>query len=72
MAFAEIELARVKKVVGGFCDSRTNPEIRDKLRYEYSVQRHDVVIHEVRPHWRNWWRWWGGMSLGASSGEGRP
>ena len=52
MAFAEIELARVKKVVGEFCDSRTNPEIRDKLRYEYSVQRHDVVIHEVRPHWR--------------------
>lgn len=53
MAFAEIELARVKKVVGGFCESRVRPEIRDKLRYEYSVHRHDVEIHEVRPHWQD-------------------
>lgn len=29
MAFTGIELARVKKVVGGFCEGWTRPEIRD-------------------------------------------
>jgi hypothetical protein len=53
MAFAEIELARIKKAVGGLCQRRTSPEIRDKLRLEYSVHRHDIEIFEVRPHWRN-------------------
>ncbi len=53
MAFAEIELARIKKAVGGFCERRVRPEIRDKLRLEYSVKRHDIEIFEVRPHWRN-------------------
>ena len=53
MAFAEIELARIKKAVGGFCERRVRPEIRDKLRLEYAVDRHDIVISEIRPHWRN-------------------
>lgn len=53
MAFAEIELARVKQIVGGFCERRVPPEIRDKLRLEYSVDRYDVVINEVRPHWKD-------------------
>ena len=53
MAFTEIEMARIEKVVGGFCAGRTNPEIRHKLRLEYSVRRHDIEIFEVRPHWRN-------------------
>jgi hypothetical protein len=52
MAFAEIELARVKKIVGGFCEKRVPVEIRDELRMEYSVDRHDVLLYEVRPHWR--------------------
>lgn len=51
MAFAEIELARVEKAVGGFCRRRVPPEISDKLRLEYVVTRHDIVIFEVRPHW---------------------
>ena len=53
MVFAEIELARVDKAVGGMCRRRTKPEIRDQLRLEYSVKRHDIEIYEVRPHWRN-------------------
>ena len=53
MVFAEIELARVEKAVGGMCRRRTRPEIRDQLRLEYSVKRHDIEIYEVRPHWRN-------------------
>jgi len=53
MVFAEIELARVDKSVGGLCRRRTRPEIRDQLRLEYSVQRHDVELFEVRPHWKD-------------------
>jgi len=52
VAFAEIELARIKKVVGGFCDSRVPAHVQEKLRLKYSVNRHDVVVFEVRPHWR--------------------
>jgi hypothetical protein len=52
MAFTGIELARVKKVVGGFCEGWPRPEIRGKLRLEYSVVRHDVELFEVRSHWR--------------------
>ena len=53
MVLAEIELARVDKSVGGLCRRRTRPEIRDQLRLEYSVQRHDVDLYEVRPHWKD-------------------
>lgn len=53
MAFAEIELARVKKIVGGLCEKRVPVEIRDELRMEYSVDRHDVLLYEVRPHWKD-------------------
>ena len=51
-AFTGIELARVKKVVGGFCEGRTRPEIRDRLRLEYSVVRHDIELFVVWAHWR--------------------
>ncbi len=51
MAFAEIEIARIKKAIGGLCKRRTSPEIRDQLRLEYSVKRHDIELYEVRPRW---------------------
>ena len=53
MAFTEIELAQIEEVVGTFCERRTPVEKRDKLRFEYSVRRHDVELVEVRPHWLN-------------------
>ena len=53
MAFAEIELARIEKSVGGLCRRRTKPEIRDQLRLEYSIRRHDIELFEVRPNWRD-------------------
>jgi hypothetical protein len=53
LAFAEIELARIEQAVGGLCKKRTNPAIRDELRLEYAVVRHDVILFEVRPFWRD-------------------
>ncbi len=51
MGLTGIGLARIKMVVGAFCDRRSRAKIRDKLRMEYSVQNQDVLIHEVRPKW---------------------
>ena len=53
MVFAEIDLARIEKIVGDFCQRRTPVHIRDKLRLEYSVKNQDVLIFEVRPRWNN-------------------
>ena len=53
MAFAEIELARIEKSVGGLCRRRTRPDLRDQLRFEYSIRRHDIEIFEVRPDWQD-------------------
>ena len=51
MAFNEIELKRIDKVVGGVCRRRNRPELHDQLRLEYRVKAHDVVLFEVRPCW---------------------
>jgi len=53
MTFSKLELARIEKLVGGFCERRVPPEVRDKVRLEYSIKRHDVEICEVRPAWRD-------------------
>ncbi len=51
MPFSEIELARVQKVLGGFCQRRNRPELRDQLSLEYRISGHDVVVFERRPRW---------------------
>jgi len=51
MAFSELELAQIDKIVGGLCRQRTRPELRNKLSLEYQVKRHDVTLIERRPHW---------------------
>ncbi len=51
MAFSEIELKRIDNAVGGLCRRRNRPELHDKLRLEYRVKAHDVVLFEVRPRW---------------------
>ncbi len=51
MAFSEIELGRIKKLVGGLCERRTRPDLREQLRLEYRVKSHDVTVFERRPNW---------------------
>lgn len=51
MAFSEIELARIERVVGGLCKRRNRPEFKDQLSLEYRVERHNVIIFERRPRW---------------------
>ena len=53
MAFSELELKRIEQAVGEFCRTRSPAYLKDKLRLEYSVQGHEVVIFERRPKWDN-------------------
>jgi len=51
MAFSEIELYKIKSFVGALCNMRAPESIRDQLRYEYAIEKYDVILSEVRPRW---------------------
>jgi hypothetical protein len=53
MAFNELDLRRIERIVGGFCRRRTRPEVADELRLVYEVVRQSVVVCEERPDWRD-------------------
>ena len=39
MVFSEIEIQRIEKIVEDFCTQKTLPELKDKLRYDYIVEK---------------------------------
>jgi hypothetical protein len=51
MAFSDVELKLIDKVVGGLCRQRNLPEFKDELSLEFKVEGHDVVLFERRPRW---------------------
>ena len=53
MAFNELDLKRIDRIVGGLCRRRTRPEFADQLRLDYEVDRQNVVVFEERPDWRD-------------------
>lgn len=53
MAFSELELKRIEQTVGIFCVKHSPAYLKDKLRLEYVVKGHDVVVVERRPRWDN-------------------
>ncbi len=53
MAFSEADLQRIKKLGGGLCGKRTPEKLRDELRFEYEIEKQNVIMHEVRPAWNN-------------------
>jgi hypothetical protein len=57
MAFSERELKQIEQTVGRLCRSRSPAHLKDKLRLEYSVKGHEVVIVERRPRWDNENEW---------------
>jgi hypothetical protein len=53
MALNDLELARVKKIVGAFIERRRPPaHLRSKLDLGFRVSGQSVVIFEIRPVWR--------------------
>ncbi len=53
MAFSELELKRIEQTVGEFCRKRSPAHLKDKLRLEYSVKGHEVIVFEWRSKWDN-------------------
>lgn len=49
MAFTDLELKLIDKIVGGLCREMNSPEFIDELSIEYRIDRHDVVLFEKRP-----------------------
>ncbi len=57
MPFSELELKQIEQIVGAFCVRHSPVHLRDKLRLEYSIKGHEVVIVERRPQWDDPSRW---------------
>lgn len=53
MAFSELDLKRIDKLVGGLCRRRTRPELAAQLKFVYEVDGQSVVLFEERPDWRD-------------------
>lgn len=53
MALTEIEIQKVKKVVGTLCSEKTPEHLKDQLRFEYEIEKQSAIIYEVRPAWNN-------------------
>ena len=53
MAFSEIELYKIKKIVGSLCEKRSPAHIIDQLRVDYKIQNQDIIIFEIRPQWND-------------------
>jgi hypothetical protein len=57
MPFNDIELLRIKRLVGGFCDKRIPDHLRNQIKILYSVRGHEVKIIESRPTMTNSHLW---------------
>ena len=57
MAFGELELKRIDKIVGKFCRRMSPAHLKGKLRLEFAVKGHEVMIYERRPKWVNPSEW---------------
>ena len=50
MPFNDIELQRIKKIVGGFCEENIPDHLRCQIKVFYEIRGYDVKIIETRPH----------------------
>ena len=54
MAFTELEIARIVKATDAYTDQYGPPvRVRDKLSWDWDIDRQSVILYEVRPHWKN-------------------
>ena len=49
MAFNDIEIRRIEKVVGGFCTDRIPDHLRTQVKVFYEVRGYEIKIIESRP-----------------------
>jgi hypothetical protein len=60
VAFSELDLKRIERLVGGLCRRRTRSGLAGQLRLDFEIARQSVVLFEERPYWR-------GAALGTRS-----
>lgn len=53
MAFSDMDIQKIKKIVAELCTKRTPEDLKDQLRFEYEIQKQNIIILEVRPVWNN-------------------
>ena len=51
MALSEFQRARVGKLLREYCEARVPERARDKVRLEFRLGKHDVVLFEERVHY---------------------
>lgn len=49
MPLNDIILQKIKNEVGKLCTRRTPEGLKDKLRFEYEIEKQKVIIYEIRP-----------------------
>lgn len=49
MAFNETGLQKIQKEVGGLCRKKSSEALKDQLRFDYRIEKYDVIIYEIRP-----------------------
>ena len=49
MPFNDIELQRIKQIVGGFCQEKIPDHRRSQIKVYYEIRGYDVKIIESRP-----------------------
>jgi len=57
MPFNDIELQRIKKIVGGFCEEKIPDHHRSQIKVFYEVRGYDVKIIESRPDFMRNYEW---------------
>jgi hypothetical protein len=51
MAFNDLELKKIEKIISEKFRNRVPSEIQNQLRNEIRIEGHTVIISEVRPRW---------------------
>jgi hypothetical protein len=57
MPFNDIEMLRIKRIVGGFCEEKIPDHLRSQIKVFYEVRGYDVKIIESRPDFMRNYEW---------------
>jgi hypothetical protein len=57
VAFNDIELQRIKKIVGGFCEEKIPDHLRNQIKVYHEVRGYAVKIIESRPDFMRNYEW---------------
>ena len=57
MPFNDIELQRIKKIVGGFCREKIPDHLRSQIKVFYEIRGYNVKIIESRPDFMRNYEW---------------